>query len=134
MRAMFTVPAELTAAARRMPHLRLLVLHGSRARGAAHERSDWDFAYLADAGFDPDALIAALVDAAGHDRVDAVDLDRAGALIRHRVARDGVVVQESEPGAFDEFRLQAIHDWCDLEPVLTPLYESALREMAGPGP
>lgn len=129
---MLTVPAELTAAGRRMPHLRLLVLHGSRARGTAHQLSDWDFAYLGHGGFDPDALLAALVDASGNDRVDAVDLDRAGALIRHRVARDGVVVYETRPGIFDEFRLQATQTWCDLEPVRTPLYERVLREMAEP--
>lgn len=38
--------------ARTFPGLRLLVLHGSRASGAANSASDWDFAYLGDADLD----------------------------------------------------------------------------------
>jgi hypothetical protein len=37
-----------------------LILYGSRARGTAHAASDWDFAYEADAAFDPDGLLAGL--------------------------------------------------------------------------
>ncbi|MGE0462852.1 MAG: nucleotidyltransferase domain-containing protein [Vicinamibacterales bacterium] len=57
------------------------MLHGSRARGDAHAGSDWDFAYRGDAGFDPDALLARLADHLRADRIDLVDLDRAGALL-----------------------------------------------------
>jgi predicted nucleotidyltransferase len=120
---------ELSAAARVAPHLRLLVLHGSQARGTAHERSDWDFAYLGDDGLDADGLLTALIDISRTDHVDALDLARAGALIRHRVARDGVLVYEATTGLFERFRLEAIHQWCDLEPVLTPIYERALRAL-----
>jgi len=109
--------------------LTLFVLHGSRAREDAHERSDWDFAYESDPGFDPDALLADLADALKVDRIDLVDLRRAGALVRHRVARDGVALLEREPGRFNEFRLDAIRTWCDLAPVLEPLYERVLRSL-----
>ena len=61
-----------------LPGLRLLVLHGSRARGQAHAGSDWDFAYLADPGFDADELLMRLVEGIGADRVDLADLGRAG--------------------------------------------------------
>lgn len=40
--------------------LRLLVLHGSRARGDARDDSDWDLAFVADTTFDPDDLLARL--------------------------------------------------------------------------
>lgn len=126
---MSAIVEDVSAAAPRIPHLRLLVLHGSRARGTAHERSDWDFAYLADGDVDAGGLLATLTDVSRTDHVDAVDLDRAGALIRHRVARDGVLVYEAAPGLFERFRLEAIHNWCDMEPVLTPIYERALREL-----
>ena len=63
------------------------------------------------------------------DRIDLVDLDRAGALIRHRVARDGAVLFERTPGLFHEFRLDAIETWCDLEPVLGPLYARVLESL-----
>jgi predicted nucleotidyltransferase len=106
--------------------LRLLVLHGSRARGDAHALSDWDFAYEADAGFDVDGLLAGLSERLDADRVDLVDLDRAGALLRYRVARDGVLIFEREAGRFSRFRLQAIDTWCDLAPILEPAYARAL--------
>lgn len=41
-----TLPVAIAELAATMPGLGLLVLHGSRARGDAHQRSDWDFAYL----------------------------------------------------------------------------------------
>lgn len=127
---MMAVPGLLAAAVRPVPGLKLLVLHGSRARGTSHDRSDWDFGYVGEDALDADALIATLVEATGNDHVGAVDLGRAGALIRHRVARDGILVHETAPGTFDAFRLEAIHTWCDLEPVLTPIYEQALRDVA----
>ena len=116
--------AQIAAAA---PGLQLFVLHGSRARGDAHERSDWDFAYEADPTFDPDALLAALADTLKVDRIDLVDLARAGALVRHRVARDGVVLFERAPGRFTRFWLDAVHAWCDPAPILEPLYERVLE-------
>jgi predicted nucleotidyltransferase len=112
-----------------VPGLRLFVLHGSRARGDAHAASDWDFAYEAETSFDPDALLASLADVLKADRLDLVDLDRAGALLRHRVARDGVLVVERAPGLFVRFRLKAIATWCDLAPVLEPLYERVLEAL-----
>jgi predicted nucleotidyltransferase len=108
------------------PGLRLLVLYGSRARGDAHERSDWDFAYQADATFDPDDLLAALADRLRIDRIDLVDLDRAGALLRYHVARDGLVVFEREARGFERFWLDAVDTWCDLAPVLEPAYARLL--------
>jgi predicted nucleotidyltransferase len=106
--------------------LRLLVLYGSRARGDAHAHSDWDFAYEGDAGLDVDALLAELVKRLDVDRVDLVDLGRAGALLRYRVARDGELIFERQAGRFGRFRLEAIDTWCDLAPVLEPAYARAL--------
>lgn len=111
------------------PGLRMLVLHGSRARGTAHDRSDWDFANEADKDFDPDGLLAALADLLKVDRIDLVDLNRAGALLRHRVASDGIVLFECEPGLFRRFWFDAVHTWCDFAPVLEPLYERTLQSL-----
>jgi hypothetical protein len=108
------------------PGLQLLVLYGSRARSAAHARSDWDFGYQADGTFDADGLLAALADYLKVDRIDLADLNRAGALLRHRVAGDGVVLFERSPGLFQRFWLDAVHTWCDLAPVLEPLYADVL--------
>ena len=123
--------AALTRIAATAPGLQMLLLHGSRARNDAHAHSDWDFAYEADAAFDPDALLAAFADALHADRIDLVDLDRAGALLRHRVARDRVVLFERTPGRFDRFWLNAVDTWCDLAPILEPLYARALETLPG---
>lgn len=116
--------------AERAPGLSLLVLHGSRARGHARADSDWDFAHIGDAGvFDADALLAALAEALRADRVDLADLSRAGALLRFRVASDAVVIFEREPATFQQFWLDAVHTWCDLAPVLTPVYDALLQDL-----
>jgi uncharacterized protein YutE (UPF0331/DUF86 family)/predicted nucleotidyltransferase len=118
-----------------VPGLTLLVLHGSRARGDARVDSDWDFASLgASATLDLDALIAVLAKVTHANRIDLVDLARAGALLRHRAARDGLVVFERDPETFLRFWIDAVGTWCDLEPVLTPAYEHVLRDVAEMSP
>ena len=109
--------------------LRLLLLFGSRARGDASPQSDWDFGYIANDSFDPSALVARIMTAVDSDRVDVVDLNRAGGLLRFRAASDGLVVFESAEGAADEFRLQAARFWCDAWPVLERDYEGVLSDL-----
>ena len=111
------------------PGLRLLVLHGSRARGDAHARSDWDFGYQADASFDPDRLLGRLVEALSSDRVDLIDLDRASALLRYLTAAEGVAIYEHTPRAFEQFTIDAVTTWCDLAPVLEPAYAASLARL-----
>ena len=122
--------ARLPSIAASTPGLSLLVLHGSRARGDAHDRSDWDFAYVAEATMDPDALLAALVETLGADRIDLVNLASAGALLRFRVAETGSLIFERQPRTFERFRLDAIDTWCDLVPVLGPAYEQRLEGLS----
>lgn len=121
---------ELQALARRHTELSLLVLFGSRARGDTWRDSDWDFAYLADGPIDRLALMAALAEVVATDRVDLVDLRHAGGLVRFRVARDGLLVHEAEPGAFDRFRFSAARFWFDAEPVLMRGYDEILENLA----
>jgi predicted nucleotidyltransferase len=109
--------------------LRLLLLFGSRARGDARERSDWDLGYLADEGLDPDALALDLVTALGTDRIDLVDLARAGAQIRFRAAGDGRVLYEAQPGLFGKFWIEAVDFWCDVEPLLRNGYGQVLARL-----
>jgi hypothetical protein len=108
----------------------LAELFGSRARGDAGPGSDWDFAYLADEEFDAPALLGELVARTGSDRVDLVDLDRAGALLRFQAARDGRALFESEAGVFTGFRIAAVGFWCDAGPVLRRAYEERLEALA----
>jgi predicted nucleotidyltransferase len=113
----------------------LFVLFGSRARAEARPDSDWDFAYRLPAdssGFDPDALQAELVAALGSDRVDLVDLNRASALLRFRVAAEGSPVYEADAGAFQDFQVEAASFWCDVAPVLDASYGVVLARLGAP--
>jgi predicted nucleotidyltransferase len=116
-------------AARNHPGLHLLVVHGSRARGDARASSDWDFAYIAEPGFDASLLYADLATALGTDRVDLADLGSVGGLVRYRAARDGTVLVESEPGLFDRFWFDAVSFWCDAGPALRAGYDSVLERL-----
>ena len=112
-----------------IPGLTLLVLFGSRARGDNQPCSDWDFGYVASPGFDPDRLLAVLVDALNSERVDLVDLRRAGAQLRYRAARDGRVVAETANGEFARFWFDAVSFWCDVQPLLRRGYDAVLAEL-----
>jgi predicted nucleotidyltransferase len=111
------------------PHLALLVLYGSRARGDAGPNSDWDFGYIADAGFDAAAFLGALVGATGTERVDLVDLDRMSGHLRYRAAADGVVLVE-RPGAFHAFWRAAVSYWLDMQDVIRAEYHRALERLS----
>jgi predicted nucleotidyltransferase len=121
--------ATLVEAARATRGLELLLLFGSRARGDAHAASDWDFGYVAAPEVDAPGLLARIVEAVGSDRVDLVDLDAAGGLLRYRAARDGWTVFETEPTRGDRFRVDAARFWCDTEPILKRGYEAVLAEL-----
>lgn len=104
-----------------------LALHGSRATGLAHAHSDWDFAYEAvGRATDPLALRADIVDLLRTDRIDVSNARSASALFRFRVARDGVLLGEREPGLWMAFKHLAVRTWCDMEPVLRPAYEARI--------
>lgn len=69
-----------------------VVLFGSAAKGTARDDSDVD---LAVEGLPPERWVEALLaleELLGAGRVDLVDLDEAGRLLRAKVAQDGVVL------------------------------------------
>jgi len=100
----------------RLPYLKFLVLFGSRARGDAYERSDWDFAIfcdeqarqraIADQPYGFLAVHNAIADCfdIGGEYMDVVDVTRCSALIAHYIAAEGVVLYESEIGVFRDFQ------------------------------
>jgi predicted nucleotidyltransferase len=111
--------------------VRLGVVFGSRARGDATAASDWDIGIVGDADLDHDALLADLVRSLGTDRIDLVDLEQAGALVRFRAARDGVAVFERGRDAFADFWHEAVDFWCDAGPVIRAGYEAVLADPSG---
>lgn len=98
-----------------MPELRLLVLFGSAAQGRATSGSDIDIAVLCDGSADLDALYLTLAPRLGTDRLDVIDLRRAGPLLAMAIARTGRSLFEREPGAFREFQSLASRRYCDTD-------------------
>jgi predicted nucleotidyltransferase len=122
-------PAELSELARQTEGLRLLVLHGSRAAGTAHERSDWDFGYEAGPDCDIIGLSAALGRALGTDDVDLVDLQRASGLLRYRVARESILLFQHAPHSYEKFVVDALGFWFDAGNVITAAQETVLGRL-----
>ena len=102
--------AEVAAA---HPQLRLVVLFGSVARGRATPRSDVDLGVLADGACDLDALYVSLAPVLKSDRLDLVDLRRAGPILAFAVARDGAPLFEGEPGTWRQFQSLAQRRYAD---------------------
>ena len=111
--------------------LDLVVLFGSRARGDATIKSDWDVGYLAGRQFDREAFLADVVVTLGTERVDLVDLQRAGGLVRFRAARDGRPLFQRAPAAFAHFWFDAVSFWCDAGPLIQAGYEDILSGLPG---
>jgi predicted nucleotidyltransferase len=111
--------------------LRMLVLFGSRARGEMRATSDWDLGYLADPAFDPLALLGELSHALATDRIDLVDLGRAGAQLRFRVAAESHPVYFSDPNVFIRFWTDAVEFWCDAAPLIEAGYREVLAGLRG---
>ena len=97
-----------------VPYLTMLVIFGSRGRGEAHEKSDWDFAVLYNEdlakeqlkGWDWLKIYDILADAfeISSDAIDVVNLNQCSPLIAHYVARDGQLIYEQETGLFEQFK------------------------------
>jgi predicted nucleotidyltransferase len=129
---MVAVPLDAAAVLDRHPGVQLIVLLGSRARGDAHEASDWDIGFLGDEGVDQLALRADVVDGLRCDSVDLVPLARASAVARRDAAVHGVLLAEREAGAFEAFQVEAATFWADIEPVVREAHESVLRRAGTP--
>ncbi|MGK7892917.1 MAG: nucleotidyltransferase domain-containing protein [Xenococcus sp. (in: cyanobacteria)] len=101
-------------------HLKLLILFGSRVSDNIHAKSDWDFAVIYDSDklniepkndkisvFQTSQIIGELLKI-NSDTIDIVDLDQCSALLAHFIARDGEIIYEQQPGAFEKFRQKSL--------------------------
>jgi uncharacterized protein len=96
-----------------LPDLELLVLFGSAATGRARPRSDLDLAVSCDGRADLDAIYMALAGRLRTDRLDLVDLRRAGPLLAFQIARTGLVLFERSAGVFRQFQSLASRRYAD---------------------
>ncbi len=98
-----------------VPDLQLLVLFGSAVGGRARAESDVDLGVRCDGPADLDVLYPAIAPRLGTDRLDLVDLRRAGPLLAFEVARTGRLLFERHPGVFRQFQSLASRRYCDTE-------------------
>jgi hypothetical protein len=103
-----------------VPGVRLGFLFGSRALGHPRQDSDFDVAVLVDeplASEEPGKTIRALAARLGREvsseRLDIVLLNRAPALLRHRVLRDGILLFQRAPAERVRFAIKTIRDYQD---------------------
>lgn len=95
--------------------VQLLVLFGSAVKRRRASARDIDLAVQCDGPADLDALYLAVAPRLGTDRVDLVDLRRAGPLLAFEVARTGRLLFERRPGTFRQFQSLASRRYCDTE-------------------
>ncbi|HVE95388.1 MAG TPA: nucleotidyltransferase domain-containing protein [Pseudonocardiaceae bacterium] len=88
--------------------LSLVVMFGSASRGQPDAR-DLDVAVgsRTRTGLDVLAVICALMDLVDSDRVDLLDLDRAGPVARQHALVPGVPLYEYRPGEFARQQMRA---------------------------
>ncbi len=120
------------------PGMRLAVLFGSAARRADTRGSKINkgVLWLDGVGHEVSGLPVDLKRAARRG-IDLVCLDEAPALVRLKIARDGVVLVERVPHAWADFRARAMIDWWDWAPTARMMHRvmaARLREEAARGP
>ena len=93
--------------------VQLIVLFGSAAGGRTTPRSDVDVAVLCDRLADFDALFLALAPVFRTERLDIVDLRRAGPVLSFQVACSGVLIFERTQAGFHEFQSLASRRFAD---------------------
>lgn len=92
--------------------LRLVVLFGSGARGE-HVPRDLDIAVRGDRPLDVIGLTNRLTVELGRQDVDLVDLRVADPVVLMKVAEEGIVLYEAEPGTFGRFQSLAARRYFD---------------------
>jgi predicted nucleotidyltransferase len=109
---------------RRKPGVRLAYLFGSQARGQTTPRSDLDLAVEMDHLLPETdrtglriALLNELIDLLRSDQIDLVLLNEAPPLLRHRVAREGMLLHEDRPGLRVAFVVKTLRDYEDTRPL-----------------
>ncbi len=89
----------------------LLLLFGSRAKGAERPDSDFDLAVLRDPGANEEGnLLTEIMFLFGTGLVHLVDLRHGDPLLNYHIAHDGLVLYEDEPGRFARFAVRALQD------------------------
>jgi hypothetical protein len=84
-------------------------------KARARAGSDVDLGVQCDGAADLDALYVVIAERLATERVDLVDLRRAGPLLAFEVARTGRLLFERAPGTYREFQSLAARRYADTE-------------------
>lgn len=95
--------------------MELVLLFGSRARGDATDRSDFDIGIVFEPGrsVGPGELEDVRRALGGGDHLDLINLSTADPLLLRLAAEEGEPRFESQPGVIEEFRLKAHKRYMD---------------------
>jgi predicted nucleotidyltransferase len=123
---------EILRAVRDLPGIAVLVVFGSRARGAHRPDSDLDVAVLPDTAdsrsrryLQADVAVA-LAELAPEGRVDVILLDEAPVELRQAIMESGRVLLDRDPEAWKELRVRTMREYGDSE-YYRRLYREAQR-------
>lgn len=124
------VVERVRAAVESIPEVRLAVLFGSRARGRAGRLSDLDLLLDLEPDTDePRRRVQSTLFAAVRGDLDLVHAADAKPLLRFEIARDGILIMEREPGAWTDFKTQAMLDWWDWAPYARRINAAAVKRL-----
>jgi hypothetical protein len=109
---------------------RLVVLFGSVAKGAEAPWSDVDVA-VAGVPFWRGLEIGARIGGAVGRSPHVVEVESANDWLRFQIARDGLLVAQSEASAWPRFQAEAAIRYFDLQPILSRCAEGARQRLRG---
>ncbi|MEO1683477.1 MAG: nucleotidyltransferase domain-containing protein [Cyanobacteria bacterium J06631_12] len=104
---------------KRLPDVQLAVLFGSRVKGKATSKSDWDLAVLPSPGAYQGLQIFSLQADIGEilnlsfDDIDLVDLRYCSPLLGFAIACEGKLLYERQPATFHRFQVKAFKRYAD---------------------
>ncbi len=101
-------------------NLKFVLLFGSRTSDFLHAESDFDIAYLSTNSltFDDEYHFNyELTKVFGSDRVDTVDLKKAGPLLMHQIFENHQVLYCADRTAYYRYRIYAIKRFIEAKPI-----------------
>jgi uncharacterized protein len=108
---------ELARDCAKYPGVELVVAFGSVARGQARPDSDVDVGVWG-GGFWGQLAIGTDIGRRIDKEPHVVDLAVASEWLRFQIARDGFLLYEGKPGAWNEFKAQAMLRYWDVAPII----------------
>ena len=112
----------------RHPSIRLTVLFGSVARGTPLAWSDVDVGVLGGTWLEQLKLGAEMGRSLGRE-AHVVDMEHAPDALRQEIARHGILVGETFPGTWAQYRADSFVRWFEVAPLRRRCAEGVRRRL-----